>query len=495
MDKQVLFLLATHPESVIFYFMRTFIMSFMILSTLLSCKKNANDADRLAYFGGEIINPTNDYVLLFSPNSQSENSDTLFLNNNNRFFTKLDPLKSGLYTFIHGGQYQMVLLEPQDSVMLRLNTNDFDESLVFTGTGAKKNNFLIKIFLENEADQSNFINISQMEPEKFEQHIDSSRTERLDELSVFSDKKQLSKLFDKIAETSINYSYYSTKEMYPFAYYGYKNLKDYKNLPPQFYDFRNEIDYNIGILSDFFIYNRFLYSHFNNMALKEFYANAPEDSVFNKNSIVYNLEKLKLMDDRISNDTIKNKLLKNTARDFISMCEDSTAVNEIIASYLQKSTNPEDKVYIERLASSIKKLKPGKIMPEVDLVNYNNETRALSELITQPTVIYFWSSNLKIHYKNSHYKIGELKKKYPTIQFIAININDNDKKYWKKTLDEFKFPTDSEYQFKDPITAKQTLVLNTVYKMIVVDKDMRIVDSYYNMFHTKFEDKLKELNQ
>ncbi|WP_027126604.1 TlpA family protein disulfide reductase [Gelidibacter mesophilus] len=475
--------------------MRIYIISLMLLSTLFSCKKNANEVDRFAYFGGEIINPTNDYVLLFSPNSQAENSDTLFLNHNNRFFTKLDPLKSGLFTFIHGGQYQMVLLEPKDSVMLRLNTIDFDESLVFTGEGARKNNFLIKIFLENEADQANFINISQFEPEKFEHYIDSSRAERLNGLAEFSNQRQLSDIFDKVAETSINYSYYSSKEMYPFAYYGYRNLKDYKNLPPQFYDYRKDIDYNIGSLGDFFIYNRFLYSHFNNMALKEFYVNSPEDAVFNRHSVVYNLEKLRLMNERISNDTIKNKLLKNTTRDFISMCEDSTAIKEVIASYLEMSSSTEDKNYIEGLYSAIKKLKPGELLPDLDLVNYNNEQHSFSDLISKPTVIYFWSSNLKIHYKNSHYKIRDLKKKYPNIDFIAININDNDKKYWKRTLGEFKFPIDSEYQFKDPVSAKQTLVLNTVYKIIVVDKEMRIEDSYYNMFHNKFEDKLQELNQ
>lgn len=474
--------------------MRIQLISFLVLSTLFSCQEDSNNLKGEAYFGGEIINPTNDYVLLFSPNAQIGNSDTLYLNDHNRFFTKLDPLRPGLYTFIHGGQYQMVLLEPKDSVMLRLNTIDFDESLVFTGEGAKKNNYLIKVFLQNESDQGNFINISQFDPERFERYVDSARTSRLEDLAQFRKERDLSNLFNKIAETSINYSYFSSKEMYPFAYYGYKNLRSYKELPSEFYDYRKDIDYNMASLSDFFIYNRFLYSYFNNMALDEFYANAPEDAVFNKNSVVYNLEKMRLMDQQIKNDTLKNKLLKNTARDFISMCEDSASIKKIVNSYTDKSTNADDKDYIRGLSSAINRLKPGKIIPEVELVSYHNETHKLSELITKPTVIYFWSSNLKIHYKNSHHKIKNLKKKYPNIDFIAININDNDKKYWKRTLNEFKFPVDNEYQFKNPNLAKQTLVLNTVYKMIVIDKDMHIVDSYYNMFHSNFEDKLKELN-
>ena len=462
------------------------------MATLLSCKKDADKEGSYAYFGGEIINPNNDYVLLLSPNHQS---DTLFLDSTNRFFTKLDNLSPGLYTFRHGGEYQMALLEPRDSVMLRLNTLDFDESLVFTGDGAKKNNFLIKLFLENEKDQENFINITQMVPERFEQYIDSARTERLNEFSKFSKQNRLSERFDNIAETSINYGYFSTKEMYPFGYYGYRNLKQYQNLPESFYAFRKDIDYNNAALSDFFIYNRFLYSHFNNVALNAFYKDAPEDAIFNRHSIVYNLEKLKLMDEYISDDTIKNKLLKNTARDFISMCEDSTEVAQVISSYLDKSTNTDDKAYIQGLSVAINQLKPGKIIPNVPLVNYQNDLFKLSDLITKPTVIYFWSSTLKIHYKNSHFKAQELGRKYPNIDFIAININDNDNRYWKKTLNEFKFPTLNEYQFNNPNKGKQTLAINTIYKMIVVDKDMRIVDSYYNMYHSRFENVLKQLNE
>ena len=471
--------------------MRIHIISLMLLATLFSCKKDSDKDGSYAYFGGEIINPNNDYVLLLSP---SQKFDTLFLDNSNRFFTKLEDLKPGLYTFTHGGEYQMALLESRDSVMLRLNTIDFDESLVFTGMGAKKNNFLIKLFLENEKDQKNFINTAQLAPDKFEKYIDSARNKRLSEFSDFSNKNQLSALFNNVAETSINYSYFSAMEMYPFGYYGYRNLEQYKDLPSTFYNFRESIDYNNAALSDFFIYNRFLYSHFNNIALHAFYKNSQEDAIFTRHSVIYNLEKLKLMDEYVSNDTIKNKLLKNTTRDFISMCEDSTETAQIISSYLEKSTNTKDKAYIKGLVVALKHLKPGKTLPNIELRSYDNAIYKLSDVIIKPTVIYFWSSSLKIHYKNSHYKSQDLVKKYPNIDFIAININDNDNRYWKKTLEEFKFKTTNEYQFENPTEGKQTFAINTIYKMIVVDKDMQIVDLYYNMFQDKFEEALKQLN-
>ena len=68
----------------------------------------------------------------------------------------------------------MLLLEANDSIMFRLNTADFDESLVYSGSGAKKNNFLIKTFLENEIDNKKLTKYCQMEPEYFMKHVDSA---------------------------------------------------------------------------------------------------------------------------------------------------------------------------------------------------------------------------------------------------------------------------------------------------------------------------------
>uniref|UniRef100_UPI0040498ADB TlpA family protein disulfide reductase n=1 Tax=Gelidibacter sp. TaxID=2018083 RepID=UPI0040498ADB len=480
--------------SLSFYiFIRMKFYSILIISCaslFLGCKKDSNLETNVAYFGGEIINPNNGYVMLYGPN---EMEDTLFLDDDNRFYKKLENLEAGLYTFVHSGEYQMVLIEPQDSIMARLNTMDFDESLVFSGNGSKKNNFLINAFLENEVEQQQYVKLSQMEPEAFERYIDSVRTVKLTELEKFADKKEPSELFHKLAETSINYQYYANKEMYPFTYFGHKNLNDYTSLPDNFYDYRKDVDYNMEGLSDVYIYNKFLYSHFNNLALDGYYKNATDTASFDRHSLAYNLEKLQLMDSKIDNKNIKNNLLKNTVRDFLSMCKDSTETQTFIDAYLAKSSDEKDKEYVKNLIVSINNLKPGKTIPAIELIDYNETTFELTKLVNRPTVIYFWSSNLKMHYRNSHQKVKSFKAKYPNINFIAINVNDNDKKYWKQTLDEFKFPTLNEFQFKHPEKAKQTLVLNSVGKVIIIDKDLKIINAEGNMFHSEFEDQLQKL--
>ena len=75
--------------------------------------------------------------------------DTFYLDENNNFFGELKIASEGLFYFTHGYENQYLYLQPNDSLLLRLNTWDFDESIVFSGNGSGKNEFLINLFLQN----------------------------------------------------------------------------------------------------------------------------------------------------------------------------------------------------------------------------------------------------------------------------------------------------------------------------------------------------------
>jgi hypothetical protein len=471
--------------------MKLYTIVLLAFTTFLSCKNNSNVTGDYAYIGAEIINPSNDYVLLFNPKDEV---DTLYLDSKNRFLHKITNFQPGLYTFTHGGEFQWILLEPKDSLLVRINTIDFDESLVFTGNGARKNNYLIKTFLENEAENQKFRQFCQLEPENFEHVLDSIRKSKFEDLNKFLDQKEYSDLFKTIAETSINYNYYANKEIYPFGYYGYGNLIHFKDLPNDFYDFRKDIDYNLEDLSEFYTYNKFLYSHFNNLALQKFYKTATHDDIFDSKSVIYNLEKLNLIDSLVSSEMIKNNLLKFTTRDFISTNEDSSETQQMLTSFLQKSSSEKDKEIINDLAFSIKGLKRGNKLPYLRLVDYNDQEFALDSIITKPTVIYFWSSTFPLQMRNSHYKVKQLKSKYPNIDFIGININDDDLTHWKEILNKYEFSVTNEYQFKSPLEAQEALAINSVNKSILVGKDSKIINSNVLIFTSEFEDDLKYLN-
>ncbi len=464
----------------------------LLISISFGCDSNGENSD-FAYIGGEIVNPKNKSIVLY--NTRGKVADTFNLDANNRFIHKITDLQPGLYSIRHGGEYQMVLLEPNDSIMFRLNTYDFDESLVFTGHGAKKNNYLIKTYLANQKEEKKFSKYAQKDPDDFNVFIETRRKNRLNEFSSFLEHNNETPFFKSVIEANINYNAYADKEIYPFAYFGSNKLTHIKDLPEEFYAYRGTVDYNVNYLSNFFSYNRFLDAHFDNLALTPYYQNNAYHSKFNRHSTEYNKSKLDLIDSLITDETIKNNLLKYKARDFISHNHSEAEAQEVLDYYLEKSSNADDKTYMKELVVSLKQLRYGNSLPNLTVVNYDNTQHSLTTIISKPTIIYFWTSNRKAQYRNSHYKVNELKSKFPKVDFISVNINDNDDKFWKKIIRNYKFPTTNEFKFKNSKKARKTLAVNYLNKAIIVDENGIILHPNANIFSSSFEKTLEELTQ
>ena len=467
------------------------VLLFGALSILLGCDNVSISNDDTAYFGGEIINPKGDTVILY--NRKTNFSDTLKLDSENRFSHKIENLKTGLYSFRHGGEIQFVILEPADSVLIRLNTYEFDESLVFNGQGSKKNNYLIKTFLNNERTSRKLVKYSNKEPEDFAAFIDNRHKKELEDFEMFKEKSKLSNYAASIIKANIDYHNYADKEIYPFAYFGENRLVHIKDLPEGFYDFRKNTDYNADAFSEIFAYNRYMFFHFDNIAVTKFYEKNEFHSKFDRHSLYYNKAKLNLIDSIVTNETIKNSLLKYKTREFVNHSNSREDVDELMASYLSKTTNEDDIKSINSLIASLENLQPGKGLPDLMVIDVNNNESIIADVVDRPTLIYFWSSNSKKHYKNSHFRIKELKTNFPKMGFMSININDNPETFWKQTINQYDFDLESEFRFKNPKEAMKTLAVNYLYKVIIVDKNSNIIHGNADIFNDNFEDTLKNM--
>ncbi|WP_370479634.1 TlpA family protein disulfide reductase [Tamlana flava] len=466
--------------------MKIFYALIFVLFTFLGCKKENNEAINYAYVGGEIINPNTNYVVL----SKNEAIiDTIKLDGRNRFLYKVNDLQQGLYTFRHGGEYQMVLLEPKDSLLFRLNTLDFDESLVFTGNGDKKNNYLINDFLESEKEEKQIVRLCQLNPNTYQHLIDSLKNMKAEALESFNEKYKPSDLFKKIAQANINYNYYSAKEVYPFVHYGKDKAAILKTLPDDFYDYRKDVNYNDEFLSSYYNYNTFLRHNVSNMSLK-MHDNHSEDKSFDRKSLCYNLDRLYLIDSLVKNTTIKDDLLYYFTMAYISKGKNQDDNDAILKSYLAKCGNENYKNVMVSYAKSLNNLRDGLKLPEINVVNYNNQELNINSLVNKPTAISFWSRIYYEHFKESHFKLRELKKKYPEVNFITINIDECGIDKSKKMLDAHKFDIANEYQFKNAKEAKEILAVHPMTKTIILDKHSKIVDSNTNLFSSYFEDQL-----
>ncbi|MEX2349664.1 MAG: thioredoxin-like domain-containing protein [Flavobacteriaceae bacterium] len=458
---------------------------FLLL--LFSCSSSDKDQDTGAWFGGEIINPNAPHIIL----TRNERIiDTIPLDQDNRFLYRLDSVEKGIYNFVHI-EYQIIYLEPGDSLMARLNTVDFDESLAFTGEGAERNNFMIDMFLYNEQENKKMPVFYTLPPDEFLPKLDSMRDVRVQRLKKFDKKNKPCKGFIEIAEANILYDYLLKREVYPYAHFGRGGKIDKNALGESYFDFRNKIDYNNQKLQTHYAYYRFLLKHFDYLAFEEYSDALP----YNDESYIHINNKLKLIDDKVELDTLKNSLLRTSIRSHILSSKDTDSEQKALRLYLSLTSNETDKKEIKVLSETSTRLLPGNILPNLRVVNTTNQVQNIINIFKKPTVLYFWSLNSVNHYKNIHSKVDELRQKYPEFDFIALNTNEN-QDAWMRVIQRNNFNKEYEYRLNNPQTGINELIINNINKAMIIDKNGVIVDNHTNLFNTYFEQELLgHLNQ
>ena len=359
-------------------------LSIILFSTLTSCKKVFEEDNYIAYFGGEILNPQDKFILFMKDN---EVIDTIFLDKNNRFMHKFDSLAPGLYTFKHNPEYQYIYFDKNDSLMVRVNTFDFDNSVVFCGRGDEKNNFLMELYLKNEADRSLMFDVFDRDVKGFEKNIDSSFAIRK---SFYLKKKAeigWDENFDLIAKASLDFHHITKKEIYPYAHQFRTGENIRTKLPKNYYEHRKEVDFNNAVLTNYSPYIKFVSSMLNNVALQ---SNTQD---LNENSLENNITKLNITDTLIKSEKVKNVVLNNVA--MMYLLEDQNMYNnqKFIQRYLELSTDVEQEKEISEIYNSVQNLKVGNKLPKIDLIDSNNQVYDLQTSLKKPTVLFFWTTD------------------------------------------------------------------------------------------------------
>ena len=234
-----------------------------------SCNYESSSKDNFnkVYFGGNIINP-NDSVVSLS--FYDEQSTEIFakLDNENTFLYEFDSIQPGIYVFKHGNELQYLYLVNKDSLMLRVNTLEFDESLVFTGKGAAENNYLIKRYLLNEEEKINLTKLYSMNLEDFENSIDSVKKKEYSLLSSYNfEGSDFSSEALKYALDVLKYSEYSIRELYPINHRNIYNTDSLTVVSENFFDYRKDVNLNDNSVIYNQHYSEFLYIRLSTMTL------------------------------------------------------------------------------------------------------------------------------------------------------------------------------------------------------------------------------------
>lgn len=457
------------------------IKTVFILTLLFLLSSCGNDKDYSAYFGGEVANPHTRYVLFSKGNKVI---DTLPLDKNNRFYVKFDSLTPGLYSFKHDPDYQYVYFDQNDSIMVSVNTADFDRSIVFTGRGERKNNFMMELFMAHDDDREKSYGIYNYEADKFIRTIDSAFALRQAFYNKGRRDIQWSDGFDEYAKLRLMLNYYSKKEYYPYVYGRRTGNSVIASLPPDFYKFRKTLNLNNEELVGYSPYLRYLTAMVNNIAITSNY----KDGRAEENSLRDNIAKLTITDSVITNKSVKNEVLNAIA--FNYLLEDQNMANnqKFLDRYMMLSTDKGDGNEIRKIGESIKKLKVGNKLPAIELVDIYGKNFNTATDITNETVIFFWTSCARAHTEHIYDKVNSLRKQHPNVNFIAVNV-DGDAE-WKKMIEKYKSMDVLQLRSKNFPQLREKWVITKINRTIILNADGTIKNAFTNLLDKDFESEL-----
>lgn len=458
--------------------MKRFLL-FLTACSLVSCGEKNTNKDTV-YFAGEIVNPTSEYVVLFKNDVVV---DSAKLDDNNRFVFSIPDIDEGLHHFDHSPELQYVYLEKGDSMLVRLNTMAFDESLVFSGSNEEVNNFLIEMYLNYEDEERLVYSFYKLHPEAFSHKIDSLRDQKLEELDNLVIGETLSEEAFAMAKASVDYNSFLYKEKYPFYHKKKTGEEIIHNLDSTFYDYRSALSLNEKDLTYFRPYYDYMKYHFGNLSYMACMKDCGMDVHAMKNShLHFNGHKLVLIDSLVTETELRDNLFRNVAMDYLLKVHESNSdCDKFISKFEKLCSNEAHVSEIKHLYEGIKSLQPKNEIPDIPVQDIAGNTSSLKEISKNNNVVfYFWTGTQRRHFKNVTKHVKKLEKLHPDHKFVGINLRTT-RDQWMHMMAENNVDTLNQYWGKDFEQVQNALIIDGLNKCVITE-DTLIVDAFANLY-------------
>tara|TARA_B110000027_G_scaffold50022_1_gene54675 strand:+ start:4826 stop:6205 length:1380 start_codon:yes stop_codon:yes gene_type:complete len=456
----------------------SFIVFFLLFC--YSCEFNQYNRSGI-FFGGQIVNPSSREVTLYQGNKVVE---TLKLDKTIRFQKKFDSIVSGIYKLEHFPEFQTVLLEEKDSLWVRINAIAFDESIVFSGIGASKNNFLMELILKQKSESEYLSSKYASNSKTFNSILDSLLTEKKQLWLKMDSVNTLSPIAQKVTQAAYIYHYANIRERYALL----RGMQWTLQEDSLFFGFRKFLNYSDNDLAFFDPYINYILNFISQKSLK------PSIPYFKqKQTTDFNIERLKVLDQKIKGTLLRNNLARAIAFQEILTFENHLQHNRFLQYYATVNSSPVYLTEILALHSSINNMETNKPLPNIALQAVSRENVSSDSILNNKvTVIYFWSQTQMNHYKNTLEQVKYFQNKHPNIRFIGVCIQP-----FNSMVDQVQkmMETNPEDQFSiiDFEKASEAWVLTLLNKAIILNFKGKIIDGFGNFSDLAFEKKLTEL--
>ncbi len=434
------------------------------------------------FFAGQIINPSSRQITLYQGD---QTVDIVALDENLRFEKQYDSMVSGIYKLEHLPEYQTLLLETGDSLWVRINAAAFDESIVFSGLGASKNNFLMELFLKQE-EETRFLSSKYSSSSKtFNRILDSLVKDKKNIWIIMDSLNTLSPIAQKVTQAAYIYPYASIRERYALlrglqwnsyedsVYFGYRKYLSFEDTDLAYFD--PYVNYILNFIS----------VEAQDRSLPYFQQ---------KSTTNFNIRRLEVLDRNIKGSLLRNNLARAIALEEILTFENHSQHERFLQFYSTVNTSPNYLAEVLDLHTDISLMEPKKTLPEIELENTHREIVSSMLLANgNPTVIYFWSQTQMNHYRDTLERVKQMEDQYPSIRFVGICIQPFNNMV-EQVHEMLEVRKTDQFALVDFEKAGKAWVLTLLNKAIVLDQKGKIVEGFGNFLDNDFELILKGLN-
>lgn len=440
-------------------------------TALWACWNKAPKTDgHAAVLEGEITNANEDVVLLTYLRGVNSQTDTIQFKDHRQFRAKI-PLEDPKYIlFRHGNEYQVLFLCPGDSVRMTLNTDDFDESMKFSGIGATANNYLISSFLFSEQKGYDHDGIYQLEPPQFIAQVDTIRQIKEQFLEHYiSQNSDLDKHFIESEKARIQYQWANQRLSYPKAYAYYTG--EQPSLPENYDRYLEELKLDNPEMINLIAYARFLSQYVDKLASEQF-----EMYSLSKDENKWALVKFDVVAGHFENEAVKDYLYFRTIKDRIKYYGINN-IDSLLTIFHDRVNNQDYLAKVEDLKQKWTALAQGEPAPDFAFPNVKGDTFSLSDFRGKFVYIDVWATWCTPCKKElPHMK--RLMKKYDDrdIVFLGISI-DGQKENWEEMVRDKDIQGIQLYAGGPRTSITEDYMIHGIPRFILIDKSGNIHDA------------------
>jgi len=334
-------------------------------------------------------------------------------------------LKSSTTATIKLGKQSVDLyLQPSFDLKIKINGNDLLNDLIFSGKGSEINNYLVaaaKKFKYTELELET--NIRYASPKAFKLFLNDIRTQKLKFLRNYLESHTLTAELIKYAHADINYWYAFNLMNYPYEHPIFQNQPVPMPVPPDYYDFMEDIKINnpSALPNKYYVY--FLQDYLSFQANKAQKKGLSRFELADKYLKGKPLFFYKALQHSVEIKRANNPLAERKAYDFIHNCP-----YELYGEFVKLAYHESRGIVT------------GMDAPPFELVDANGQLVKLSDYRGKVVFIDFWATWCKpcLRMVPAHQKL-QTHFEADNVVFLYIS-TDRNSGNWKKFVEKGTFP-------------------------------------------------------